>query len=84
VADTQTSTKTLRGIQQSLLLPFQRFHLAPREPKGAVYTKPWVVKLLLDLAGYVATENLIDAVAVEPAAGDGAFLCVMVERIFDS
>jgi len=84
VADSQTSIRTMRGIQQSFLMP----RLVPRvgrlEPKGVVYTKGWVVKLLLDLAGYSSGANLVDAVAVEPSAGDGAFLGVMVNRLADS
>jgi hypothetical protein len=39
------------------------------------------VELLLDLAGYLPENNLADAVAVEPAAGGGAFLVPMVERL---
>jgi adenine-specific DNA-methyltransferase len=54
------------------------------EQKGVVYTKPWVVELLLDLAGYTAHANLVDALAVEPAAGDGAFLVRMAERLIAS
>lgn len=54
------------------------------EPKGVVYTKPWVVELLLDLAGYVAQANLVDALAVEPAAGEGAFLVPMALRLVAS
>jgi hypothetical protein len=42
------------------------------------------VELLLDLAGYRAENNLVDALAVEPAAGDGAFLGPMIERLLDS
>jgi hypothetical protein len=57
---------------------------APLEPKGVVYTKRWVVELLLDLAGYTADSNLVDAVAVEPSAGEGAFLALMIERLVDS
>jgi hypothetical protein len=49
-----------------------------------VYTKRWVVELLLDLAGYTADSNLVDAVAVEPSAGEGAFLGLMIERLVDS
>ena len=49
-----------------------------------VYTKRWVVELLLDLAGYTSAANLVDAVAVEPAAGEGAFLGLMIERLADS
>jgi hypothetical protein len=54
------------------------------EPKGVVYTKRWVVELLLDLAGYTPESNLVDVLAVEPAAGDGAFLGPMIERLADS
>jgi len=54
------------------------------EPKGVVYTKAWVVELLLDLADYRSDNNLVDAVAVEPAAGDGAFLGPMIERLIVS
>ena len=49
-----------------------------------VYTKRWVVELLLDLSGYRSEINLVDSFAVEPAAGDGAFLGPMVERLMDS
>lgn len=74
----------MRGIQQSLLLPALVPRLAPLEPKGVVYTKRWVVELLLDLAGYASTANLVDAIAVEPAAGEGAFLGLMIKRLADS
>jgi adenine-specific DNA-methyltransferase len=84
VADSQTAIRTMRGIQQSFLLPALVPQLVPLEPQGVVYTKRWVVELLLDLAGYTAIANLVDAVAVEPAAGEGAFLSQMIERLFDS
>jgi len=54
------------------------------ERKGVVYTKPWVVDLLLDLAGYTSDADLVDSIAVEPAAGDGAFLVEMAKRLIDS
>jgi len=57
---------------------------SPQGPLGAVYTKPWVVELLLDLAGYTADCNLVDALAVEPAAGRGAFLVPMARRLVGS
>jgi hypothetical protein len=45
--------RTTRGIQQTLFAPQGPSHLeVPGEPKGVVYTKRWVVELLLDLAGY--------------------------------
>ena len=84
MADSQTSIRTMRGIQQSFLMPTLVPRVGRLEPKGVVYTKGWVVKLLLDLAGYSSGANLVDAVAVEPSAGDGAFLGVMVNRLADS
>src|SRR6185369_9690599 len=77
--------RTTRGIQQSLFTPPQPLRpVVPFEAKGVVYTKRWVVELLLDLAGYRGENNLVDAVAVEPAAGDGAFLGLMIERLLVS
>ncbi len=49
-----------------------------------MYTKPWVVELILDLAGYTPEADLGAMVAVEPAAGDGSFLAPMVERLVAS
>jgi len=84
LADFQTSIRTMRGIQQSFLLPTLAPPPTPLESKGVVYTKRWVVELLLDLAGYTANANLVDALAVEPAAGQGAFLGPMIERLVSS
>ena len=84
MADSQTAIRTMRGIQQSFLLPAMIPQSAPLEPKGVVYTKRWVVELLLDLTGYSSGANLVDAIAVEHAAGDGAFLGLMIERLVDS
>jgi hypothetical protein len=54
------------------------------EPKGVVYTRTWVVELVLNLAEYSSDNNLVDAVAVEPSAGEGAFLGPMIERLIAS
>jgi hypothetical protein len=75
--------RPIRGIQQPLLAP-NRPALVCAEPKGAVFTRRWVVDLLLDLAGYRPDANLADAVAIEPAAGDGAFLGPMIDRLIES
>src|ERR1700678_209282 len=83
--ENETMLRTMRGIQQTLFTP----QAPPRsefpvETKGGVYTKRWVVELLLDLAGYRPEANLVDSVAVEPAAGDGAFLGPIIERLAES
>jgi adenine-specific DNA-methyltransferase len=58
--------------------------LYPFEKNGVVYTKPWVVELILDLAGYCEDRDLASLFAVEPAAGDGAFLVPMAKRLIHS
>ncbi len=55
-----------------------------QDQHGVVYTRPWVVELLLDLAGYHAQDDLGGKLAVEPAAGDGSFLVPMVDRLVAS
>lgn len=56
----------------------------PQEKHGVVYTKRWVVDLILNLAGYVSDRDLVSTFAVEPAAGEGAFLVPMIERLLAS
>ena len=51
---------------------------------GVVYTRPWAVDLILDLAGYTSDKPLADLLALEPSAGDGAFLVGMVRRLVES
>lgn len=49
--------------------------------KGVVYTQAWVVELLLDLADYRPERDLAELCAVEPSAGEGAFLVAMARRL---
>lgn len=51
---------------------------------GVVYTSSWMVELVLDLAGYLPEHRLAELVALEPSAGDGAFLSAMVRRLEES
>ncbi|WP_335970716.1 Eco57I restriction-modification methylase domain-containing protein [Streptomyces sp. CA2R106] len=51
---------------------------------GAVFTRRWVVDLLLDLCGYEPEHDLTRLRAVEPAVGSGAFFEVLVERLVRS
>ncbi len=48
---------------------------------GEVFTRQWVVELILDLVGYTAEQDLAVLVAVEPACGRGAFLGPLVARL---
>ncbi|GAA1817356.1 N-6 DNA methylase [Planosporangium flavigriseum] len=51
---------------------------------GEIFTRRWVVDLILDLAGYDEERDLASLVAVEPACGTGAFLEPMVVRLSES
>src|SRR5688500_12493949 len=51
---------------------------------GEVFTRRWVVDLILDLVGYTADRDLADLRALEPACGHGAFLLPMVQRLVAS
>jgi hypothetical protein len=51
---------------------------------GEVFTRRWVVDLILDLVGYTADRDLTRMKAIEPACGAGAFLVPMIERLIDS
>lgn len=55
------------------------------EPVGAVYTRPEIVRLILDLAGYtVEGGRLAERRLLEPSCGDGAFLVEVIDRLIES
>ncbi len=56
----------------------------PRGEHGEVFTRRWVVELILDLVGYRPEADLGAAVIVEPSYGCGAFLLPVVERLSES
>ena len=51
---------------------------------GVIYTKQWVVSLVLDVAGYTANLPLWDKVVVEPSCGHGSFVREIVQRLIES
>src|SRR5438132_5130840 len=51
------------------------------ETHGVVLTKPHVVSLILDLAGYTLDRDLTSLSLLEPACGHGAFLVPAIERL---
>ncbi len=46
---------------------------------GQVYTPNWIVNEILDLTNYKG-ENILNKYILEPACGDGAFLCEIIKR----
>jgi len=54
------------------------------ETHGVVLTKPHVVELILDLAGYSPDRDLPRMRLLEPACGHGAFLVPAVERLMNA
>ncbi|MFJ8442308.1 Eco57I restriction-modification methylase domain-containing protein [Kitasatospora griseola] len=51
---------------------------------GEVFTRRWVVDLILDLLGYTPDKDLTELRVVEPACGAGAFLGAIAARIAES
>jgi hypothetical protein len=51
---------------------------------GEVFTRRWVVEVLLDLTGYRVDRDLGALTLVEPSVGSGAFLLPAVERLLES
>lgn len=76
----QRGVRRARSDQMSLALELPH----ESEDHGEVFTRRWVVELILDLAGYTADRDLAVMVAVEPSCGAGAFLGPMVERLVQS
>ncbi|MEI6106174.1 MAG: Eco57I restriction-modification methylase domain-containing protein [Opitutae bacterium] len=57
----------------------------PHEPVGAVFTKPPIIGLILDLAGYSSGKTrLADLRLLEPSCGDGAFISEAIRRLLTS
>ncbi|MGW5851401.1 Eco57I restriction-modification methylase domain-containing protein [Streptomyces sp. NPDC055254] len=48
---------------------------------GEVYTRRWVVNMILDLVEYTADRDLAQKTITDPACGTGAFLLSIVERL---
>jgi hypothetical protein len=51
------------------------------EVHGVVLTKPHIVEMILDLAGYTSDRNLASMTLLEPSCGHGAFLVPAVLRL---
>lgn len=54
---------------------------AAAKSRGEVFTRRWVVELMLDLVEYTPDRELADLTVVEPAVGSGAFWRVLLERL---
>lgn len=79
---TAAAFRQLELMEASVYLP------TPEEERsgehGEVFTRRWVVDLILDLVGYTPDRDLVALRAIEPACGSGAFLIPMVERLIES
>ena len=79
---------TVASEQLTLLDQSELLELVPALPPmeegenhGAVFTKEWVVDLMLDLCNYRAERDLASIKLLEPSCGDGAFLLSIVKRL---
>jgi methylase of polypeptide subunit release factors len=74
---------------QLSLIPSAEFYVRPqgqggKEKNGVVYTRSWVVSLILDLVDYNPQAPLHQRLIIEPSAGDGSFLLAIAERLITS
>lgn len=58
--------------------------LADNADYGEVFTRRWVVELILSLCSYTPDRDLGTLTVIEPACGTGAFLVPLVERLAES
>jgi len=76
------------SVPRQLFLVEEPMVLAEIAPRGArhgeVFTRRWVVDLILDLVGYTADRDLASMVVVEPSCGSGAFLGPIIDRLAES
>ncbi|GIF76495.1 Eco57I restriction-modification methylase domain-containing protein [Asanoa siamensis] len=49
--------------------------------RGEVFTRRWIVELILDLCGYTDDKDLTGLRLLDPAVGAGAFLSVALDRL---
>ena len=54
------------------------------EVHGVVLTKEHIVNMILDIAGYRASEDLSSTTFLEPSCGHGAFIVPAIHRLFKS
>ena len=80
----QPSIRTARAAQLPLMIPPRVASIGVAGTQRRRLHEALGRRAALDLAGYTAGANLVDAVAVEPSAGEGAFLASMIERLADS
>ena len=51
---------------------------------GSVTTRDEVADFMLDLCGYIGTNDLSGVSVLDPSAGDGVFIIAAIRRLFDS
>lgn len=76
----------MSGVRQLPLVESQELMIRSDHQSGygEVFTRRWVVDLMLDLVGYTPEADLGAKVIVEPSCGCGAFLLPIVERLAES
>lgn len=55
----------------------------PGADYGEVFTRRWVVEMILDFVGYTSDHDLAERRLVEPSCGTGAFLIPVVDRLVE-
>ncbi|WP_084696120.1 Eco57I restriction-modification methylase domain-containing protein [Salisaeta longa] len=80
MAQARLGLKRPRIVQQAV----NDLATASNEDRGAILTRPEVVRFILDLAGYTTDQNLCSFRLLDPSCGHGAFVCEAVSRLLTS
>lgn len=70
--------------EQELTIEVKQLLLDENKSRGAVYTRPEIVNLMLDLLGYSFDKPLYQFRILEPSFGNGSFLLPIVKRLIQS
>src|SRR5215211_4687739 len=76
-----TPAPLLQPAIPELTTTYREFDIDDNGEHGEIFTRRWIVNLILDLVGYDVGRPLHETVLVEPACGSGAFLSIIAERL---
>lgn len=80
----QPLTRSRSQIALPVPTVYKDFEIDQNGEHGEVFTRPWVVELILDAVGFTSDRELYRLRLVEPSCGSGAFLGIIAARLSDA
>ncbi|MET0752336.1 MAG: modification methylase PaeR7I, partial [Pyrinomonadaceae bacterium] len=69
------------SVEQELPINIEQLSLSESKSRGAVFTRPEIVNLILDLVGYTTDKSLYLFGVLEPSFGNGSFIMPVIKRL---